>query len=180
MINWQTIETALHAWVATASALPDANVLWRDQDVPVETRPQLRLAWIAQDLPIGSAVRDERQRTATAGTERIVHRRRHVLAVTWHADLPDTAATAARAAMPAIGNLARTLQTESVKATIRLAGLAIMRVGNPQDIGAFLDTRYETRAQIEIEFATADTTSDVVGAITTVTPPVGAVTFGGI
>ncbi len=173
MIDWPAIETAAAGVVATALALPADKVRWATPDVPVPARPCVVLDWLSRDRDLGNSGRNEMRLTATPGVAQIVHYRGHTLTVDYLAELPATAGAASTHATAAIGKLARALQASSPRATLRAAGLAIMAIGDPRDVGALVGTRFETRAVLEVEFSTADTTADPVGEIATVTAPAG-------
>lgn len=173
MIDWATIETAIVSVTAAALGLPTSSVRWAAPDVAVPARPCAVLDWLSRDRDLGNPARNEQRLPATPGTAQIVHWRGHTLTVDYLAELPGATATAGTSATAAIGKLARVLHTSGPRATLRAAGLALTEVGDPRDVGAFVGTRFETRAVLEIEFTTVDTTADAVGKIVTVTGPAG-------
>lgn len=179
-LNWTSIETALAAWAASASGLATSKVLWGLQGVAVPAppdRPYVRLTWGARDLPVGNGVRDEARTASTAlGTRTVVHFRTHVLSLGYFAAVPTSAAGASGAAAAALGSMLRNLQLESTRATLAAAGLRLVSVSDPQDVSAMLETGFETRAVVDLEFMTADTTTEQVGKISTVDGPAGTVT----
>lgn len=173
MINWTAVETAVVGVLASASGLPASKVRWAAPNAALPPRPCVVLDWLLRDQVIGNAARDEVRLPATPGTAQIVHYRKHTLTVDYLAELPASAAGAGGHASAAIGNVARALQAAGARATLRAAGLAIQAVGDPRNAGEFIGDRFETRAVLEIDFVTCDTTADAVGEIATVTGPAG-------
>lgn len=176
MLSWATIEQAIAAWAQSASGLAASNVRWGLQDAPTPERPFVTLVWGALDMQLGNPVRDEKRTTSTAGTQSIVHFRTHSLSVQYFAAVPTAASGASGHASAALGQMIRSLQTEATRAQLLVAGLRIATIGTPADVSALLETSYDTRAAVDLEFATADQTTEQVGTISTVDGPTGTVT----
>lgn len=177
-LSQQTMEDALWDWYAVALAsiasIPAASVQWSFANKPLPSRPCGTLTWVTRDEVIGAPARDEKYPLAGAGiTQAIVHRRLHTIQFDVFAKVPTSGATTGKQALAILGEVTRSLQTEATRTAFATAGLALRSVSPVQDLTQIVETAYETRASIDLTFATVDQTTENAGEIITVTAPVG-------
>lgn len=183
MLSQQTMEDAIWDWYAAAclavASIPNASVVWSFQSNVLPSRPCATLTWISRDDVIGAPARDEKYPYVAAGvTQAIVHRRLHSVQLDVYAKVPKSGATSGTQAVAILGNVTRSLQTEAQKYAFQAAGLALRGVSQVQDLTQIVETAFETRASVDLQFSTVDQTTENAGEILTVTAPTG--TFTGV
>lgn len=177
-LSQQTMEDAIWDWFAAAclaiASIPNASVQWSFANKPLPSRPCATLTWVSRDEVIGAPARDEKYPLAGTGiTQAIVHRRLHTVQLDVFAKVPTSGATVGKQALAILGEATRSLQTEATRTAFATAGLALRSVSGVQDLTAIVETAYETRASVDLTFATVDQTTENAGEIVTVTAPTG-------
>ena len=177
-LSQQTMEDAIWDVYAPAllavASIPNASVIWSYQSNVLPSRPCATLTWVTRDEVIGAPARDEIYATRSTGvTQAIVHRRLHQVQLDVFAKVPKTGATAGTQAVAILGEVTRRLQTIASRATFAAGGLALRSVSPVQDLTQIVETAYETRASVDLTFATVDQTTENAGEIVTVTAPTG-------
>lgn len=161
-IAWATVQDALYD--AVKAALPTCAVVWVNPVAPMPAKPFAMLALTQRDMPQGLPGRDEVNATATAGTVKYSFHRRHMLSVNVYSNTTfgDGHATAL------LAQLSREIRKDARTAALFTAGVKLGTIGQVQDLSALLDTRAESRAQVDITIGTLDNSTEAVGWIETV------------
>ena len=170
-----TPEAAISAWARTNSG---KTVIWEAQGAPPPAKPYLSLAWQSQDDVIGMGPgMDEAQPQTTPGVVKIaMHRRILVTVKAWTNEVIGSGK-----ATEVLKTLRKTLNLQAVQIAFIKAGIKVIPSGGEiQDTTAMLETRGESRAEFDCEFAVLDTATDNRGYIETVAATVHVKEDGGL
>lgn len=166
--DWATIEDALRGWVKTATAYPDARVIWAEQTGarPVGSIITLRLSDVGMVGLIDELV-TETDLTRAAGEEielRAEGIREFGVTLQAYGD-PVTGLSTARAAL---AKCQTALMLPSVRDALETAGMTPFSVGPVQNVTALNHTLFEGRAVQETRFYTRASLSEYTGYIASV------------
>ncbi len=167
-LDWQTIENALQTWIVAATGLPTSAVIFASQNAPA---PAMPYATIKISGPRGTmaqpALQIETNLLNPAGEE-------IEQTVTLHQEVTVScqvyaAATAGTGTAKEYLEKARTaLFLPTRLDALSTAGLAVVEMGDTQDLTALLGTAWESRAAMDVRMNLVDTAVEKTGYIATV------------
>ena len=167
-LTWVTIQNSIATWAKTYSGI---TTIWVEQNAPQPLKPYITLNLSSRDVAQGMGVgMDERSvSSASPGVITTALHRRFTLSINCYSNstIGDTHAAAY------IQKLVTTLDGELLRLSLWRDGLkAIPQASGINDLSAMLETRAESRAQIDIDWATLDAVTENVSWIQTVTDTV--------
>lgn len=170
------VENALHAWAVTGLGLAAGQIIWDGPNAPPPAKPfaTLKLVGPAR-LGLGGELTDETVLTNPAGQEvelTLAEHQEWVLSLQVLA-APTSGASSARALLAAG---AMKLRLPSALDALRAAGVAVIEVGDTQDLSALFAADIESRAKVDVRLRTVDTATEKTGYIDSagLTSPWGA------
>ena len=167
-LAWATIAAAIKAWLAAAA--PSVTWYLGDQGLPRPALPCGQWRWQRESTPDAQGLASDDARMSAATTRQVLRYRRHLLELDCQSSSVVGDATARRLLAAAKD----ALQLESVRLALYTAGVVLV-ADDIRDVTALFPDRAESRAVLEITVSTADSATEDVGAIETVTPLTGTV-----
>lgn len=169
-LDWTAIDTAIKAWLV--AAVPSVTWYRGDQDIPRPALPCGQWRWtnVGERLTAQGRAADDSwiSTSGTTSLRQALHHRRHTLEIQVYA----SAVTGSTAAVLLDAALLE-LQTEGRRYALEQAGLVIRSDGSALDATALLGYAAESRAVADLAVYTADSATEDVGRIDTVTPLTG-------
>jgi hypothetical protein len=166
-LNWTTLENALHAWIVAATGLAADRVIWSHQGVPERPAPYVTL----KILDLSSVGHDGLVQSydggAPAGQEitfTLEGRRHLTVSVQAFSD----AATGATSAHAILSKARTALSLPGVHAALLAGGLAAFNEGGITDLSAIRETRWQSRAAMQVRFHCVDSAAEKTTWIETV------------
>jgi hypothetical protein len=166
-LDWTAIENALHAWLAASTGLAAANVIWSNQSNPQPARPYVTMKM----LDLGHVGRDALTHaydpTAVPRAEltTTVDGRRELTIAVQVFSASTTGAATARALLT---KAQTALSLPGVQSVLSAAGLAILNEGRITDLTELLETRWQSRASVDVQFNCVDSAQETTGFIESV------------
>jgi hypothetical protein len=167
-MNDTAVENALQALVARATGIPGARVVWEDQKADRPTKPFCTLELDGDTSPSTS----DEQVTSDApvpapGADLVLATRVHAeftLTVRAFTD-SITGSGSARVLLRKVRNA---FGLDAEIEALDLAGVAVVDRGSVQQVTAVLETKAESRAQVDVRFRVADGAEQITTWIETV------------
>lgn len=157
-MNWTDLENAIHAWVVAAAGLAADKVVWADQRVP-QRPPFVTLKHVAL-VPVGV---DQLQQTtdleAPPGQE-ITFTAKGIRRMTVSIQAFTAAVTGSGSARELVGKVLTAMALPSVYEPLELAGLVWRNQGSITDLSALLETEWQSRAAMTVEFYCVDSAAE--------------------
>lgn len=150
--TFNNIRDALYDWAFTLTT--PKKVVWLNQNAPRPAPPYLTL----QVTPAAQIAQDYVYSPGTSGTSLIVGNREFTLMIQYFG----------AGGYDVLERLGSSLEAPSIQQFFTTKGLAIVRRLPTIDITALVDTRYEERYAMDIQFRTYSEYLDVVGLIESV------------
>jgi hypothetical protein len=166
-LAWATVENALHAWVVSASGLAAGKVLWAFQNIGQRERPYVTLRILGLERVGHDALVQSYDADAAAGQEvtlAVDGRRTLVVSVQAYS----AGVVGAGTAREIVAKVQTALSLPSVQTTLRAAGLAVLNEGRITDVPELVETRWESRASLDVRFHCIDSASEKTGYIASV------------
>ena len=164
-LDWSDIEDALHTWARDSSGLPDAQVVWADQNVNQPSGAHLVIRFGAfTQLGSIDAVRVLTDLDRDAGEE-IEHRTQGVreLVVSVQAFSPATVGDATARSL--LSRLQSSLALPGVREGLYAAGLACLEQGTVLNLAEVANADFQGRASLDVRFGLTDEASEFTGYI---------------
>lgn len=159
------LEDSLHAWVVAGLGLAAGQVVWDGPNAPAPAKPYAFLNLVGPTgLGLGGELTDETVLTNPAGEEVVLTLAEHqewVLSVQVIA-APTSGASSAAALL---GSARMKLRIPSALDQLRAAGVAVIEVGDTQDLSALFAADIESRAKVDVRLRTVDTATEKTGYI---------------
>lgn len=173
MINWATIENALHAWVVAGSGLPAEKVIWAQQDAPRPAPPFIAMR-LRNPQRIGQDWLDVVDAGVTPGQE-IQIKSRGTRTMTLSLQAFSAASTGINAAVMQLDAVRSVSNLPTVRDALNTAGLGLGPFEGVQSLdGVLSESVFEPRATMgallflssEVsEFATYIETAEITNEI---------------
>jgi hypothetical protein len=161
-------EDALHARVVAALGLAAGQVIWDGPNAPSPAKPFATLKLVGPSrLGLGGALTDATNLANPPGEEVEITLTEHqewVLTV----QLIAGATSGASSAAALLGAAVMKLRLPSALEQLRVAGVAVIEVGDTQDLSALFASDIESRAKLDVRLRTMDTATEKTGYIDTV------------
>lgn len=160
------LENTLHAWAVTGLGLAAGQIFWDSPNAPAPaTKPFATLKLVGPSrLGLGGELTDETVLTNPAGQEIVQTLAEHqewVLSIQLLA-ASTSGASSARALLQAA---TMRLRLPSALDPLRVAGIAVVEVGDTQDLSALFAADIEPRAKVDVRLRTVDTATEKTGYI---------------
>ncbi len=159
-MNIETIQAAVFSWANAAlnadPAAPTTTVYWDEPEAPKPAAPALRLNLIAGPTMFG--LDELRSVAGDADAFEIVGPRSFMLSVTAFGST----------AFQLIADLQTSISDPTQMQVLEAANVAVLSTSSPRDVTVPLETKFETRAQIDVTLlATEDkvVTPGVIGKV---------------
>lgn len=162
--QYTAIRTALYEWVKGVVGNP--VVIWREPNAPQPARQYVSIK-MNPTTTIGS---DYHSGADTNGVETVEGNREFVFSVQIHGKPSNEDGSASISILERIRS---SLEKETIRATLKAAGLAFVVVEGSGDLAGIGGTEWEARAFKDFRFRTTYQDTDDVGYIGTVETPVG-------
>lgn len=163
------VENALHAWAVTGLGLAAGQVIWSESNAPPPaTKPFATLKLVGPSrLGLGGQLTEETVLTNPSGEEIVRTLTEHQ---EWKLSIQilATPTSGAGTAFGLLNAAALKLRLPSALAALRAAGVAVVEVGDTQDLTALFATDFESRALLDVRLRTVDTATENTGYIDTV------------
>lgn len=168
-LDWRQVQNTLRDAFRAASGL--SSVIWARQNAPQPARPYATLQVIAGPLRLGAL--DEENDVYQAGNaageeieQTFKGQREFTLSCQVFADTTADAGTAYDYLSRAMSGLS----LPSAQSLFVNVGLAVVSANGIQDLSALLETKWQSRAQMDVRFRIADSVVEKTGYIATVEP----------
>lgn len=146
--SWSTLEEGLGA--ALAALLPAGAVIqWAEQDVPVRQLPRVELGWVSRAG--AGQVETRLQPGGVDGQYLALERLQPVLQVDAYA----ASTRGAAGAMALADELHSAIPTQAAIDALAALGLAVIDRTPVRNVAALVDTKFEGRAQFELQLGLA-------------------------
>lgn len=159
-LDWTVCENALHAWLVSATGLDAAKVVWANQDGPEPTGAFVTLKVLAfTPAPGLDALVQTYDAGGAAGADLIlaVDARRQ-LSVSVQAFSP--AVTGPTSARALLAKAQAALALPGVRSGFSAARLASFNASGITDVSAVRETKWQSRASMEVRFHAVDSVSE--------------------
>jgi hypothetical protein len=156
-IDWIATKAALFTWMIAGTGLSDTKVVWSNQNGP---RPLVPFAEINPRLSTGRRGMYPEERPDPVVPGRIVRIDQKRLTVSCHLYGPGAIALLEQAQ--------EYLDTYASRTAFGPSGLALLDRGTVQDMTKILESDYEERAQLDLIFGLAVSSTEDVGYIQTI------------
>lgn len=164
---WTTLENALRTWVKTGSGFADDKVIWADQDAPQPSGNYITLR-IGDVSPVGpDELRTYTHADADPGEEielQAIGMREFVVSVQAFGTPTSGDGTARETLLNVLG----ALRLPSVRNALVAADLTPYQAGPVQNLSTLVQTKFESRAALEVWFYTSSAISEFTGYIESV------------
>jgi hypothetical protein len=160
-LDLAAVENALHAWAATALGL---QAIWSHSNAAAPATPY---GWLTLAGPVGTTnaqVIDETNLANPAGQEieqTVIQHEEWAFSI----EVISGQTSGAGSARSLLAASALRLQLPSAIDAVRAAGLAVIDVGDTQDLTALFGTKFESRARLTARLRTVNTATEKTGFI---------------
>lgn len=165
-IGWSDIEAAILAWFKASSGL--SAVIWANQTAP---QPALPYATLLIRPPARLAAQDDVQEVYVgsnpAGQE-VELRQKGVREISVSCQVFSAAVRGAGTAREILAKAQTGLETPSLRQALYQAGLSVVDEGAITDVSALVETKYQSRAAMDVLFYCVDEVTEKTGYIETV------------
>lgn len=175
---WTRREDALWDWVKAGSGLPDAQVIWADQNAAQPPDPfiTLRLSGPLTQLGAADAVVVEFDESAAQGQE-MIHTVEGARELTVVVQAYSDATHGPRSGFALLASVQTAMALPSVRAGLHAGGLYPFDAGAIQNLSALEVTDFEGRASLAVRFYVTETAVERTGYIDAVS---GSQTVSGV
>jgi hypothetical protein len=156
-------QDALYAWIKDAmkGAVPDEQIIWRDQSQPLPPRPCVTMRITDGPKAVGN-----QDNVSDAGGGKFNVGGQRTLTVAF--EVLGNSQVQKPMAFQSVINLHRSLGLMTVRERLRSAGISVQERGDPLNLTQLEESEFEERAHFDVVFGVADNITDDPGTIESV------------
>lgn len=166
--NWTAAENAIEAWFRTGSGIGNGKVVWANQAMPQVAMPYATLR-ISGVRKLGTTDEETQAYDGDADPgQEITTTIKGVREITVSCQVFAAPVTGSGTAREFAAAAQLALELPTVRFALNQAGLSISGVGAVQDISALFETKFQSRASLDVTMYLVDAISEQTGYIETV------------